>query len=84
MTYSKQEIDQDDIDAVNRTLKSDYLTQGPLVSEFEKALAIKLKLNLALHSIVQLVPFTLLVQCWEQKEAIMSGHQRLRLHLQQM
>lgn len=41
--YSKQEIDQDDIDAVNRTLKSDYLTQGPLVSEFEKALAIKTK-----------------------------------------
>jgi len=37
--YGKQSIDQDDIDAVVETLKSDYLTTGPKVKEFEDALA---------------------------------------------
>ncbi|MAH06454.1 MAG: UDP-4-amino-4,6-dideoxy-N-acetyl-beta-L-altrosamine transaminase [Alphaproteobacteria bacterium] len=37
--YGKQEIDHDDINAVVRALKSDYLTSGPTVGEFEKALA---------------------------------------------
>ena len=35
--YGKQEINQDDINAVVRVLKSDYLTQGPTVPEFEEA-----------------------------------------------
>ena len=39
--YGKQWIDQDDIDAVISALKSDYLTQGPEVRKFEKALAEK-------------------------------------------
>jgi UDP-4-amino-4,6-dideoxy-N-acetyl-beta-L-altrosamine transaminase len=34
--YGKQSINQDDIDAVISTLKSDYLTQGPKVKEFEE------------------------------------------------
>ena len=34
--YGKQHIDQDDIDAVINTLKSDFLTQGPKITEFEK------------------------------------------------
>lgn len=38
ISYGKQWIDQDDIDAVVNTLKSDYLTQGPKVEEFEKAI----------------------------------------------
>lgn len=37
--YGKQFIDQKDIDAVTAVLKSTYLTQGPTVTEFEKALA---------------------------------------------
>lgn len=36
--YSRQYIDQDDIDAVVATLKSDYLTQGAKIEEFEEAL----------------------------------------------
>jgi len=36
--YGKQFIEQDDIDAVVKTLKSDYLTTGPKVKEFEEAL----------------------------------------------
>jgi len=37
--YGKQNIDQDDIDSVVETLKSNYLTTGPKVKEFEKALS---------------------------------------------
>ena len=37
--YGKQDITQDDIDAVVDVLDSDWLTQGPKVEEFENALA---------------------------------------------
>ncbi|WP_434658653.1 UDP-4-amino-4,6-dideoxy-N-acetyl-beta-L-altrosamine transaminase [Sulfurimonas sp. NW9] len=37
--YGKQFIEQDDIDAVVDVLKSDYLTTGPVVKIFEKALS---------------------------------------------
>jgi dTDP-4-amino-4,6-dideoxygalactose transaminase len=37
--YSRQSIDDDDIAAVIDVLKSDFLTQGPKVKEFEEALA---------------------------------------------
>jgi len=37
--YGRQSIDEDDIEAVVRVLRSDYLTQGPIVPEFEQALA---------------------------------------------
>ncbi|EKO3586389.1 UDP-4-amino-4,6-dideoxy-N-acetyl-beta-L-altrosamine transaminase [Vibrio metschnikovii] len=36
--YGKQEITQQDIDGVIEVLKSDFLTQGPKVPEFEQAL----------------------------------------------
>ncbi len=38
ISYGRQYIDDDDISEVVKTLKSDYLTQGPKVSEFEEAL----------------------------------------------
>ena len=37
--YGKQSIDQTDIDSVIDTLESDFLTTGPKVKEFEKAIA---------------------------------------------
>ena len=37
--YARQNILQADIDAVIGALKSDFLTQGPIVSSFEKAVA---------------------------------------------
>jgi UDP-4-amino-4,6-dideoxy-N-acetyl-beta-L-altrosamine transaminase len=37
--YGRQNIDQNDIDAVVLTLQSDYLTQGPKVREFESKFA---------------------------------------------
>ena len=37
--YSRQYIDEDDIKEVIKVLKSDYITQGPKILEFEKALS---------------------------------------------
>ena len=37
--YGKQDITPEDIQAVTDTLKSDFLTQGPKIYEFEKAFA---------------------------------------------
>jgi len=37
--YGRQNIDKNDIDAVVYTLKSDFLTQGPKVKEFEEKFA---------------------------------------------
>lgn len=37
--YGRQEITQADIDAVVAVLRSDFLTQGPLVPRFERAIA---------------------------------------------
>jgi UDP-4-amino-4,6-dideoxy-N-acetyl-beta-L-altrosamine transaminase len=46
--YGKQDIDQQDIDSVLEVLKSDFLTQGPKVPEFEKALTEHTGANYAL------------------------------------
>jgi len=37
--YGRQFIDKEDIEAVLKILKSDWITQGPKIQEFEKALA---------------------------------------------
>ncbi len=37
ITYGRQFIDDDDIDAVVETLRSEFLTTGPKVAEFERA-----------------------------------------------
>lgn len=39
INYSRQCIDQSDVEAVTHVLSSDYLTQGPKVAEFEVAVA---------------------------------------------
>ena len=39
--YGRQDINQADIDAVMEVLRSDYLTQGPVVPAFEQAVATK-------------------------------------------
>jgi len=37
--YGRQDISQDDIDAVEEVLRSDWLTQGPMVPKFERTVA---------------------------------------------
>lgn len=37
--YGRQDVDQDDIEAVVQVLRSDFLTQGPAVPAFERAVA---------------------------------------------
>ncbi|MBI3544729.1 MAG: aminotransferase class I/II-fold pyridoxal phosphate-dependent enzyme, partial [Deltaproteobacteria bacterium] len=37
--YGRQNITQEDLEAVAATLKSDWLTQGPAIERFEKAMA---------------------------------------------
>ena len=37
--YGKQHITDEDIEAVVKALKSDYLTQGPKIEEFETKFA---------------------------------------------
>lgn len=39
--YARQDVRESDIEAVVRVLKSDYLTQGPLVKQFESLVAKK-------------------------------------------
>jgi len=45
--YGRQNISQEDIDSVIEVLKSDYLTQGKVVPEFEQAVARKVSANYA-------------------------------------
>ncbi|MHB2153632.1 UDP-4-amino-4,6-dideoxy-N-acetyl-beta-L-altrosamine transaminase [Calditrichota bacterium GD2] len=46
-SYGRQTIEQDDIEAVIRVLKGDWLTQGPYVKKFENELANKFKAKYA-------------------------------------
>jgi UDP-4-amino-4,6-dideoxy-N-acetyl-beta-L-altrosamine transaminase len=39
ISYGRQTIDNDDVDAVVRTLRGDWLTQGPSIEEFEDSVA---------------------------------------------
>lgn len=39
ISYGKQNINQEDIEAVIEVLKSDFLTQGPAIEQFEKKVA---------------------------------------------
>ncbi|MDG5801022.1 UDP-4-amino-4,6-dideoxy-N-acetyl-beta-L-altrosamine transaminase [Marinilabiliaceae bacterium ANBcel2] len=45
--YGKQHITEEDIEAVVKTLKSDFLTQGPAVKEFEEQFALYCKSKFA-------------------------------------
>lgn len=49
--YSRQSIDQDDIDAVVEVMKSDFLTQGPITPVFEEKLKDYCNANYAVASV---------------------------------
>ena len=37
--YGRQSISDDDVAAVERVLRSDWITQGPAITQFERSLA---------------------------------------------
>jgi len=47
LPYGRQSIDQDDINEVVNTLKSDYLTEGPIIDKFEIQFAKKVGVKYA-------------------------------------
>lgn len=49
LPYGRQSVSEEDIAAVSRVLRSDWLTQGPLVEEFEAGIR---KLTGAAHAVV--------------------------------
>lgn len=49
LPYGRQSIDEDDIEAVTRVLRSDFLTTGPEIDAFEAELAARLE---AKHAVV--------------------------------
>ena len=48
INYGKHYIDKNDIKTVNKVLKGNFLTQGPVVDLFQKRLKIFLILNIVL------------------------------------
>ena len=50
--YGRQHIDDDDLDSVVKTLKSDFLTQGPKILEFENLFSeyVKSKYSIAVNN----------------------------------
>ena len=53
--YGRQTITRGDINEVVRTMKSDFITQGPKVVEFERDLSKKFLRLIQLHAIALLV-----------------------------
>ena len=49
LPYSRQRIEEDDIAAVVETLRSDFLTTGPKINEFEEAFASRVNVD---HAVV--------------------------------
>ena len=51
INYGRQTISEEDIESVVQVLRSNYLTQGPIGKDFEKAFSEIVSLNMLLHSI---------------------------------
>ena len=47
ISYGRQSIDKQDINAVIKVLKSDFITQGPTIEKFEKNLKLYFKSKFA-------------------------------------
>ena len=59
--YTKHNLIEDDIKAINKVLISDNLTQGPFVSQFEKNFQNMLVLNIQLPFQMELQHFIFVV-----------------------
>ena len=74
-SYGKQSINEHDINAVLEVLRSDWLTQGPKVEEFENALCTKLGANhaSAVSSGTAALHLTALALGWGKNDIIITS-----------
>lgn len=73
--YGKQHIDNDDIEGILETLKSDFLTQGPKVNEFENKFAkyIGVKYAVAVSNATSALHLSVLAKSLKKNEAVITS-----------
>ena len=73
--YGKQHIDNDDIEGILETLKSDFLTQGPKVNEFENKFAkyIGVKYAVAVSNATSALHISILAKSLKKNEAVITS-----------
>lgn len=72
--YGRQHIEQDDIDAVVKTLTADFLTQGPKVKEFEDKFAeyIGVKYAVAVNNATSGLHLAVMALCLKPGERVIT------------
>jgi len=75
INYGRQYIDNKDIIEVKKSLKSNFLTQGPYVKKFENDLAVKFKSKnvLAVSSGSAALHLAGLSSCWGERDTIICS-----------
>jgi len=73
--YGRQHIDENDLNAVLETLKSDFLTQGPKVKEFENKFANYIGVNyaVAVSNATAALHISVLAKSLEKNEAVITS-----------
>lgn len=62
--YGRQSISSEDVDAVVDVLKSDFLTQGPKIQEFENAICEYTKAKYCV--VILMLQRRCILRCWRQ------------------
>lgn len=73
--YGRQHIDENDLNAVLETLKSDFLTQGPKVKEFENKFANYIGVNyaVAVSNATAALHISVLAKSLKKNEAVITS-----------
>ena len=73
--YGRQQIDENDLKAVLETLKSDFLTQGPKVKEFENKFAkyIGVKYSVAVSNATAALHISVLAKSLKKNDAVITS-----------
>ena len=75
ISYGKQTLDEEDFDAVAKIFKSDWLTQGPAVENFEKDLShyFGSKYTCAVSNGTAALHLTALALGWESGDVVITS-----------
>ena len=81
--YSTQYIDKEDINSVIRSLKSKFITQGPLIEKFEKKICklVKVKYAVAVSSCSAGLHLAAIVAGLKKGKTILTSPIRFALQL---